>query len=196
MAATMLDNARGAVTIFESAVEGLQITLWNLLSGGFIDLVKQATSIIDSFNAMDSATQMAALKFGAVSAALGPVLTVAGKLVGVLPKIVPALSAMLGPLGVVTAGLLLFGAAAIDTDNSIGTLLESIGKKASQKLTKFNRTISTSIRQVSGRVPALVTSITNALNDVMPKLSVAASKIIVGLMDSIAENADSIVEIA
>lgn len=196
MAATMLDNARGAVTIFESAVEGLQISLWNLLSGSFVDLVKQATSIIDSFNAMDGATQMAALKLGAVGAALGPVLTVAGKLVGLLPKIVPALSAMMSPLGVVTAGLLLFGAASIDTNNSIGTLLESIGKKASQKLTKFNSTISKSIRQVSERVPALVTSITNALNDVMPKLIVAASKIVVGLMDSIAENADSIIEIA
>ncbi len=196
MAATMLDNARGAVTIFESAVEGLQISLWNLLSGSFVDLVKQATSIIDSFNAMDGATQMAALKLGAVGAALGPVLTVAGKLVGLLPKIVPALSAMMSPLGVVTAGLLLFGAASIDTNNSIGTLLESIGKKASQKLTKFNSTISKSIRQVSERVPALVTSITNVLNDVMPKLSVAASKIVVGLVDSIAENADSIIEIA
>lgn len=195
MAETMRDNAKGAVTKLKSAIEGLEITLWGLISDTFKGLIEKVTEVVDKFRTMDEGTQKAILKFGALAAAAGPVLIVAGKLVKTIPAATKAIAALASPMGLVVAGLALFAVAAVDADNAIGKSFESIAKKAKSKLQEFNSTIEGKMKTVADRMPALIDSIITGLNDILPELFTAATNIITGLMNAFTQNADKLAEL-
>ena len=195
MAATMLDNAKGAVTIFKSACEGLSITLWDLYKDKFQGIVEKATAMIQKFQKLDSKTQKTYMKFAALSAAAGPVLVIAGKLVKMLPKLAKAISALTSPMGLAVAALALFAVAAVDADNTIGRTMEDMANKAKDKLDAFSKTIDDKIGAVGDRMPALIESIIKSINTLVPKLFEVGTKIITGIMDAITKNADNLADL-
>lgn len=195
MAATMLANARGAVTIFKSSIEGLEITLWTLISGSFTATVNKATEVVQSFQQMDRATQLTIMKFMGLAAAAGPVLLACGKLVKMLPAIVSGIAALASPVGIVTAGLALFAVAAIDADNTLGRLFTRTTKKAKKSLQELNKTITASMRSISSRMGALCKSIVEGLHDIIPEAMETITLILEGFMNAISDNAASIAEI-
>ena len=124
MADTMQNNLQGKVTQFKSALEGAGIAIGEILIPALTKIVVKATDILSSFNNLDEGTQKVILTFGLIAAAIGPFLTIAGKLtmgVGGIVKgfsllssgVSTAISAMggfgsaisllTGPIGIITA---------------------------------------------------------------------------------------------
>lgn len=168
MKEVMLDNVGGAVTIFKSAVEGLEITLWDLVKGPTKSLIERGTGIIDKFRQMDSATQMGALKMGAFAAALGPVMTASGGLLMALPKIAKAITMLSSPLGLMSIGLLAIGAGAMDAENLMGKNLEKMAKTAATSMKKFNKSLLGKNLVLSGRANRFLTSVQSAIKEAGP----------------------------
>ena len=169
MAATILDNAQGDVTIFKSAIEGLEITLWGLVDGPFRSIVQTATKWVDSFREMDSATQVAVLKVGALAAALGPALIMGGRVVKVVGKLIPLMRALASPMGIITGALALFAVAAVDANNDIGKSFAGMSKKVGSSLKKVNAEIQGKMQTISKRMPALCASIVEGVQNIVPE---------------------------
>ena len=136
MAKTALDNAAGDITYFTSALDGAKIKLWELAEAPFRKIVQQATGYVNAFNNMDEATKKGVLRTAAFTALLGPGTAALGGFVAMLPKMAKGLKLLYSPLGIVSVGLLALGAAALDTDNSIGKTMESISKSIGDNMGK------------------------------------------------------------
>lgn len=141
MKQVMLDNVEGAVTILKSAVEGLEITLWGLVKGPVKSMIERATTYVDAFRKMDSATQEGVLRMAAYAASIGPAMTGSGMLLTVLPKIAKGIALMASPLGLVSIGLLAVGAASMDAKNLMGKNLEKMAKSASASMKKVQKSL-------------------------------------------------------
>ncbi|KRG15618.1 hypothetical protein ACA30_05885 [Virgibacillus soli] len=100
MAETMLDNAKGDITLFKSAVEGLQISLAEKLTPSFRDVIQQGTELVDGFNALDDATTETIAK----TALLGVGILGTVTAVGALTASIGALMAFAGPVGLAIVG--------------------------------------------------------------------------------------------
>ena len=195
MVAKMLDNAQGDMILFQSAVDGLKISLWDLVEGPFRGIVKSGTKIVQTLQGLDTETQMAAIKTAGLAAAAGPAMTALGGLVGMAGKLIPFLSAMASPLAVVGAGLGLFAVAAVDADNNIGKMLQNLAKNARKQLNKFDSTISKSMRTVSDRMPKLIKSITSSIRTLLPGIMNTGMLVIDGFMQTISSNAGELASI-
>lgn len=100
MADTMMDNAAGAVISFQSAIEGLQISLTRHLIPAFTNIVEKATSIVRGFTNLDESTQKTIITTTAFgTAVLGVTTVVAG-----LTAAVGAFLTFAGPVGLAIAG--------------------------------------------------------------------------------------------
>lgn len=201
MADMMLDNVGGSVTLFKSAVEGLEITLWELVKGPVKDLIDRATGVVDAFRNMDSATQMGTLKMAGFAAAIGPVLTASGGLLMALPKIAKGVAALASPLGVVGIGLLAFTAAAMDSNNQIGQTFEKMGKGVKKTLTGVNKQLDkkflswnykTGKSAIGSQMIAFSESITAGLKDIIPAGMETVSLFLRSLMKGISDSASSL----
>lgn len=119
MADTMQNNLKGKITAFKSALEGAGIAIGENLLPALTGMVEKVTGVVSAFGKLPQSTQKAVVNFGLVAAAIGPVLSIAGKLVTVIGKLMPATSAVaelfgggllgglvsvLGPLSLLGAG--------------------------------------------------------------------------------------------
>lgn len=176
MKRVMLDNAKGDVTIFKSALEGLQITLWGLAEGGFRKVVQEATKYVDAFRNADKSTQLGALKMGALAAAIGPAMAGMGGLVAILPKLAKTFTLVSGPTALLAIGLLALGAAAIDSNNDIGKTFTKGMVKANIKMTQLGKT-------VKEQLPTLTSNMSNFLRSLSTGIKLGLPGIINGLTD-------------
>lgn len=195
MASTMLDNAKGDITLFNSAVEGLEITLWNLVEDSFRSVVQGATDIINSFREMDEGTQKSILKIGGFAAAIGPASALLGGLVAGAGKLLPALTALISPLGVVTAGLALMGLAIGNDNNDIGETLIKGAEKLETSLTGVDERIKRFFVKLDENTNQLAKSVTEALNIALPGILSAAGEIVLGIVTTISNNAQEIADV-
>ncbi|MEE0402647.1 MAG: phage tail tape measure protein, partial [Christensenellales bacterium] len=124
MAATVLANAKGDWTLFQSAVEGAYVALFTLNEQAIRKTIQSMTGLVDKFNALDGPMKQVILKTGILAAAIGPVLMYGGKALMLAGKIAPAIAALVSPLGIVAGTFLLFGAAAMDAGNDMGKAFE------------------------------------------------------------------------
>ncbi|WP_339161821.1 phage tail tape measure protein [Siminovitchia sp. FSL W7-1587] len=100
MAKTMMNNAAGKVIEFQSAIEGLQISLTRHLMPAFSEIVETATGWVRSFTDLDESTQKTIVSTAAfATAALGVTTVVAG-----LTAAVGAFLTFAGPVGLAIAG--------------------------------------------------------------------------------------------
>ena len=100
MAKTMTDNLQGDIEGFGGAMESAALSLSDFLTPALRGVVQFATGVVDGFNNLAQPVKDAIFQFGAVAAAIGPVLLVGGKLVTFL-------STLTSPLGLVAGGLAL-----------------------------------------------------------------------------------------
>lgn len=115
MAETMQDNLTGQLTILKSALEGLAISLGEILIPYLTKAVQWLTGVIDKFNSMDESTKKLIVVVGTIAAAIGPVLLIVGKLSSAIGSIISliggagglsaVLTALTGPLGIVIAAV-------------------------------------------------------------------------------------------
>lgn len=168
MADTMLDNARGAMVLFDSAVDGLKVKLWGLVEGPFTDIVEKATEYVNQFANMDEETQKLVLRFAGLAAAAGPALGVLGGLVGLVGKLIPLMAALNGPAALVGGTLGLFAIAAIDANNEAGKAFEELGATIEKQLEGADEKLAAYIDTVSARIPDVADSIVKGLHRIVP----------------------------
>lgn len=89
MAETQLDNLAGDWTKFTSALGTTKIMLQDLLNSGLRELVQQLTELVRKFNELDDAHKKNILKWGAIVAAIGPVMTIFGRLMLTIGQLAP-----------------------------------------------------------------------------------------------------------
>jgi TP901 family phage tail tape measure protein len=108
MAAVMLDNLPGQITLLKSALEGFAISIGNILMPKIRELVKRAQELLDTFNALSDDEKMQIIKIAGIAAAVGPVLLIVGKLtaaIGSIMKMAPVISGVLKAVGVAVGGI-------------------------------------------------------------------------------------------
>lgn len=104
----MTDNAQGAVTRLDSAINVLYTSLSTHIIPIFTQVVEKITAVVNWFNDLDESTQGVILTVGAIAIAVGPVLTVIGNVITAIGTIGSALSGMIsvvGNVGTAVSGL-------------------------------------------------------------------------------------------
>ena len=175
MAETQLDNLQGQLTILKSALEGLAISIGELLMPYIKAIVTAIQSFVDWLNSLDEGAQKIIVTVGLLIAALGPVLIVVGKVmtgIGSIMQMAPAI------MGAITAvGTALKGLFAIMLANPIGIIIAAVAALVAGLLYLWNtnegfRTavleIWDSIKEgISNALSALSTFLTETWNNIM-----------------------------
>ena len=89
-AEVMQDNLAGAVEQLGGALESAGIIIGNQLTPYIRALAEWITGLIERFNNLDEGTQEMITRFGLIAAAIGPVMLILSKLVGVIGTITKA----------------------------------------------------------------------------------------------------------
>ena len=125
MADTQLDNLQGQLTLLKSALEGLAISIGQILMPYIKSIVSHIQSFVDWLNNLDERTQKIIVTVALVVAAIGPVLIIVGKVissVGTIMTIIPKIVSLMGTVKTAMAGLNATMAA-----NPIGLIITAIG---------------------------------------------------------------------
>lgn len=125
MADTQLDNLQGQLTLLKSALEGLAISIGEILMPYIKSIVFHIQSFVDWLNNLDERTQKIIVTVALVVAAIGPVLIIVGKVissVGTIMTIIPKIVSLMGTVKTAMAGLNATMAA-----NPIGLIITAIG---------------------------------------------------------------------
>ena len=108
MAATMQDNAAGQMEILKSQLQELAISLGDTLMPTIRELVGYVQAFVDKLNGMDEHTKTMIMNVILVTAALGPLLVIVGKLVSGIGSIMTVIGGISAPIlaVIVVIGLL------------------------------------------------------------------------------------------
>lgn len=80
-AQTQLDNLKGDITLFKSALEGAGIVISNVLIPNIRNFIQWLTNLVTKFNELSEEQQNFIVKVGLVIAAIGPVLLILSKII-------------------------------------------------------------------------------------------------------------------
>lgn len=196
MAQVMLDNAQGEVTLFNSALEGLEITLWDLAEDGFRNAVKSATSLVDSFRNADEATLAGTLRLAALAAAAGPVMMGMGGIISILPDLATAFTALTGPGALLAIGMVALGAAAIDSGNSMGKTFAKGAIMAGSKVRQLGKDVKKQLPTLTKNMSAFLKSISVGIEYGLPGIMEGMTGILTTGISAIADNMGNIADVA
>lgn len=114
MAATMQDNVKGALEQMGGSLETAGIKLGEVLAPTIRDIANTITELTNKFSALEPETQKNIVKFGLLTASVGPMVMIFGSLMGSITKISGGLTLLSGLFGgaAVASGGVTAGAAA------------------------------------------------------------------------------------
>ena len=105
MADVLMGTTEGSIEELKGAIEELGISLGQILLPYLSEAVKWVQGVVDNFNSMDDTTKENIVKFAAFAAAMGPIITVFGKMIVFGSKLLGAFSKVRGAIqGVSAAG--------------------------------------------------------------------------------------------
>ena len=93
---TQLDNLEGQITILKSALEGLAISIGQILMPYVKSLVEHIQNAVEKFNGLDEGTKKTIVTIAAIAAVIGPVLIIFGTLAGSVSKIITLTTQVVG----------------------------------------------------------------------------------------------------
>lgn len=112
IAETMMDNNKGSITNLMSALEELALKIYDVLSPSIAALIEKVQGVVDWLNNLSPEMQETAVKVAILAAAIGPVILVIGKLIsgigsviGMFSSLMPVLTALTGPIGLVVVAI-------------------------------------------------------------------------------------------
>ena len=120
MADTMQNNLQGKITAFKSALEGAGIAIGENLLPSLTRITEKITGVVQWFGKLDPGIQSSIVNFGLVAAAMGPVLSIGGKLITGIGGIVKGFGLLSSGVGTAASAMGGFGSA-------IGLLTGPIG---------------------------------------------------------------------
>ena len=118
MAATMQDNAAGQMEILKSQLQELAISLGDTLMPTVRELVGYVQGFVDKLNGMDEHTKTMIMNVILITAALGPLLLIVGKLVTGMGTIMTVIGGLSAPILAVIAVIGLLVAAFVHLWNT------------------------------------------------------------------------------
>ncbi len=150
MAETMGNNLKGNITLFKSALEGAGIAIGENLLPAMTGIVQKATSVVSAFGQLDKETQKTIVNTGLVVAAIGPLITIGGKLISGIGAVSSALSSMGGTMAVLAGPVGWIGLAAV----AVGTLTTAfvVNQKELNKSTEGFKDACDNLESFEGKV--------------------------------------------
>ena len=124
MANTQLDNLQGQLTILQSALEGLSISIGELLMPYIKQIVAHIQSFVDWLNSLDEENKKIIITVALIAAALGPVLIVLGKVITAIGSILTFIPKLVSGFSMVGKAFSALGS--ILTTNPIGLIVVAI----------------------------------------------------------------------
>jgi TP901 family phage tail tape measure protein len=88
MADTQLDNLQGQLTLLQSAVEGLAISIGNIILPAIKNFVTYVQKAVDWLNSLSDGTKTAVVAIAAIAASIGPALVAIGKMSTGMSKVI------------------------------------------------------------------------------------------------------------
>lgn len=196
MKAVMLDNVKGDVTLFNSALEGLEITLWKLGETGIRNIIQRGTELIDTFRTADPAIQSGTLRIAALAAAAGPVMAAMGGIVSLLPTLARTFTIVSGPAAMLAMGFVALGAAAIDSNNSIGKTFVKGITGAGKKLSQFGKNIKKQLPDLKKNMAVFLKSIRVGIEKGIPDIMNGLGDLLVTGLSALGSNMGNIAKIS
>lgn len=118
MAATMQDNAAGQMEILKSQLQELAISLGDTIMPILRELIGYVQGFVDKLNGMDESTKEMIMKIILITAALGPLLVVVGKLVSGIGTLMSVIGGLSAPIVAIIAVIALLVAAFVHLWNT------------------------------------------------------------------------------
>ena len=140
MADTMLNNTSGAIEEMMGSIETLAIRLQQVLAPAVTNIVQHITDFVNWLSQLDEGTLKTAAAIAGLAAALGPILLIGGKIVGVIASImgfggkIAAFVAQAGGLG---AALSAVGSAIASVAVPVGAAIAAIAALVAAWQTNF-----------------------------------------------------------
>lgn len=98
MASVMMDNTAGAVEQLKGALESAGILIGEKLTPYIRQLAEWITGLVEKFNSLSAEQQDQIVKWGLIFAAIGPILLVMSRLIGVVSGVMGAFTGLKGML--------------------------------------------------------------------------------------------------
>ena len=122
-AQTQLDNLKGDITLFKSALESAGIVISNVLIPNIRNFIQWLTNLVTKFNKLSEEQQDLIVKIGLIVAAIGPAMLILSKVISVVLTIVKVFGLLGKALFVVKQGFMIFQAG-----NMIAAQLAGVSK--------------------------------------------------------------------
>ena len=134
-AAREADGASGAMRALRTEITNLSTELGEVLLPIITPMIGKLRDIVAGFREMSPEMQKTIVTVGAVTAAIGPLLVVTGKILKALPLIKAALVALTGPIGLVGGAIIL-----------VAANFEDVVKNVTRMWNTFSSGISSSVK--------------------------------------------------
>nr|DAP59997.1 MAG TPA: minor tail protein [Caudoviricetes sp.] len=105
-AKTQLDNLKGDITLFKSALEGAGIVISNVLIPNIRNFIQWLTNLVTKFNELSEGQQNFIVKAGLIAASIAPILLIFSKVITVISKVSGVIKFLLVAIQPVTAAVL------------------------------------------------------------------------------------------
>lgn len=173
MADTMLNNTSGAIEELSGSVETLMIKIQQVMAPTVQQVVRNLTEFVNSLSALNESTLQIIVKIAAFAAAIGPVLLMLGKVIGLISSISTFIAGFGGLAGIVSA----FGSTVVAVFTAltgpIGTAIAIVAALFVAWQTDFNgmrdtvsncmATIQSIIQNVITIVQTIITTVLNLI---------------------------------
>lgn len=129
MADTMLNNTSGAIEEMMGSIETLAIRLQQVLAPAVTDIIQHITDFVNWLTQLDEGTLKTAAAIAGLAAALGPILLIGGKIVGVIASIMEfggQIAAFVAQAGGLGAALSSVGSAIASVAAPVGVAIAAI----------------------------------------------------------------------
>ena len=179
MAATMQDNLLGRLTQLKSKLEDVGITIGNSLMPFMEKAVAKIGELADKFASLSPQQQETILKIAGVVAALGPLLTIAGKAITVSGQISKGVGKVVGKLaemgttaGGATGGMSVLKGALTAITSPVGIAIAAIAGITAVVVTlwKTNEDFRNKITEIWNRIKSVFTEFGQHITDKLNSL--------------------------
>ena len=186
MAATMQDNASGQMEILKSQLQELAISLGDTLMPTIRELVGYAQQFVDKLNGMDEHTKTMIMNATLVTAALGPVLTIVGKLVEGAGTLMTAIGGASATMVGIVGGIGTLGAALVylwQTDSEFKEHMKKDWNELKEAVNSCTTSIVDSLNSLGFEFKDFSDVVSTIWNNFCQKIKVIAE----GIMDRVTD---------
>lgn len=179
MADTMMDNLGGQLTLIKSSLETLAISFGKIMMPALKDFAKSIQRATEWLNSLSDEQKKIVVNISVFLAALGPVLLIGGKLIGMFSKVSAGIKAMSGWFVVGEAGVSMFGKAVAVATGPIGITIAAVAGLVAclVHLYKTNEDVRNALDEAWSGIKSAVSGAFNDVKESLGGLAESFSKL-------------------